>query len=76
MKLSDMDRNNKFLNLDTYGGCDFIGDTGYKEEYVLLPLGKYIKEQLAIGRVMGDITSEEVEQFKIVNYYKNKKLFD
>ena len=70
-----MDINKKNFNKldDIADGLYCRGDTGYKEEYVLPPLGRYILAEMAKGRKMQDITEEETEQFKIVNYYKSEK---
>lgn len=55
---------------DIANGLYCRDDTGYKEEYVLPPLGRYILAEMKKGRRREDITEEEVEQFKITNYYK------
>lgn len=55
---------------DIANGLYCRGDTGYKEEYVLPPLGRYILAEMKKGRRRENITEEEVEQFKITNYYK------
>lgn len=62
---------NNFDKLDDIAnGLYCRGDTSYKEKYVLLPLGKYILAEIAKGRKREDITQEEIEQFKIKNFYK------
>ncbi len=67
-----MNINNKgFDELDDIAnGLYCRNDTGYKEEYVLPPLGRYILAEIKKGRRQEDITEEEIEQFKIINYYK------
>lgn len=67
-----MSMNNKNFNKldDIADGLYCRGDTGYIEEYVLPPLGRYILTEIEKGRKQEDITEEEVEQFKIKNYYK------
>ncbi|MBQ3137233.1 MAG: hypothetical protein IJB74_07120 [Clostridia bacterium] len=64
--------NNKEFNKldDIANGLYCRGDTPYKEEYVLLPLGRYMLSEMKKGRKMEEITQEEIECFKIKNFYK------
>lgn len=62
----------KFNEIDDIAnGLYFRGDTHYKEEYVLLPLGRYMLSEMKKGRKMEEITQEEIEPFKIINFYKD-----